>query len=187
MDKTMKLWNVQGKNQFTSSDFSGWVSSIITVKQNKEGPLIATGSWDNKVRFFDREFKNVKSINSSDYPIASLATDSQGEYLFVAEKNGKVKIWGLSEDPNVADELKQEYDTGYDLHAITYENKYFGMFQYGSSNGLSIRELAENKDIYSFNYGKNNACLSLAFDQSKKYLFAGFADGLIRVYKFSIA
>jgi guanine nucleotide-binding protein subunit beta-2-like 1 protein len=186
MDKTVKIWNVQGKNQHTSTDFDGWVSSI-SVKQLKEGPLIAVGSWDNKVRFFDKDFKNTKTIGSSDFPVVSIATDAQGEYLFVAEKNGKVKIWGLSNDPNVADELKTEYDTGVDLHAISYDNKYLGTFQYGSSEGLIIRELSENKCIYSFSYGKNNACLSLSFDPTKKYLFAGFADGTIRVYKFSIA
>jgi len=59
------------------------------------------------------------------------------------------------------------------------------MFQYGSSNGLTIKELSGNTDVNSFNYGKNNACLSMAFDPTKKYLFAGFADGVIRAYKYS--
>jgi guanine nucleotide-binding protein subunit beta-2-like 1 protein len=185
MDKTVKIWNVQGKNQHTCNDFNGWVSSIKNIKQGKDG-LIAVGSWNNEVNFYDKDFKNVKSIKKFDYPVVSMDTDNAGDFLFVAEKNGKMKIWGLGSGESET-EPKQEYDMGFDLNAITYEHKYFGMFQYGGSKGLSIKDINENKDIYNFTYGKNNACLCLAFDQSKKYLFAGFADGVIRAYKFTVA
>ena len=183
MDKTVKIWNVQGKNQYTATDFNGWVSSLINIRQGKEGPLIAVGSWDSKVRIFDKDFKLIKGIGSIDYPVVSMSTDEEGEFLFVGEKNGSIKIWGLGAE-NQADELKSQYDIGTDLHAINYEHKYFGVFSVGSNNGLTIKDITEGKDIFSFNYGKNIACHSLTFDPSKKYLFAGFTDGLIRVYKF---
>jgi len=34
-------------------------------------------------------------------------------------------------------------------------------------------------------HGSNTACLSLAWDATKTFLFAGFSDGIIRVYKYS--
>jgi len=114
-----------------------------------------------------------------------MSTDDDGEFLFIGEKNGSIKIWGLSAGENQADEMKQQYDIGTDLFAINYEHTYFGVFSIGSANGLTIKDIAEGKDVFSFSYGKNVACQSLAFDPSKKYLFAGFTDGVIRVYKFS--
>ena len=172
MDKTVKIWNVQGKNQYTSNDFNGWVSCLTNIRQGKEGPLIAVGSWDSKVRIFDKDFKLIKGIGSIDYPVVSMS------------KNGSVKIWGLGAE-NQADELKQQYDLGTDLFAINYEHKYFGVFSIGTTNGLTIKDISEGKDLFTFNYGNNVACHALAFDPSRKYLFAGFTDGLIRVYKFS--
>ena len=59
MDRTVKIWNVQGKNQYTATDFNGWVSSLTNIKQGKEGPLIAVGSWDSKVRICDKDFKLI--------------------------------------------------------------------------------------------------------------------------------
>jgi len=185
MDKTVKIWNVQGKNQYTSNDFNGWVSCLTNIRQGKEGPLIAVGSWDSKVRIFDKDFKLIKGIGSIDYPVVSMSTDDDGEFLFVGEKNGSIKIWGLNAGENQADEMKQQYDIQTDLYAINYEHKYFGVFSIGSANGLTVKEISEGKDVFNFTYGKNVACQSLAFDPSKKYLFAGFTDGIIRVYKFS--
>lgn len=185
MDRTVKIWNVQGKNQYTATDFNGWVSSLTNIKQGKEGPLIAVGSWDSKVRIFDKDFKLIKGIGSIDYPVVSMSTDEDGEFLFLAEKNGSIKIWGLGAE-NQADELKQQYDIGADLFAINYEHKYFGVFSVGSANGLTIKDISEGKDLFTFNYGKNVACHCLAFDPTKRYLFAGFTDGAIRVYKFSV-
>jgi WD40 repeat protein len=158
---------------------------LSNIRQGKEGPLIAVGSWDSKVRIFDKDFKLIKGIGSIDYPVVSMSTDVDGEFLFVGEKNGNIKIWGLGAE-NQADELKQQYDIGTDLHTLLYEPKYFGVFSVGSANGLTIKDISEGKDVFSFNYGKNVACHSLAFDPSRKYLFAGFSDGNIRVYKFSV-
>jgi len=183
MDKSVKLWNLNGECKFTEDKESkGWYSSIINIKKGKEGPLVATGSWDCLVRFFDKDFNKIKAIGSIDYPVVGLAADEAGEFLFVGEKNGKIKIWGLNQEGG-SDEIKQEHDVGADLHAIHYEPNYYGIFFYGSGKGLTIKDLSQSKDIFHFEYGKNNSCLCIALDQSKKYLFAGFTDGLIRVYK----
>jgi len=183
MDRTVKIWNVEAKCQYTITDFNGWVSNITPIPGDKEIPMISVGSWDSKVRIFDKDFKLIKGIGSIDYPVVSMSVDNSGEFLFVAEKNGSIKIWGLGAE-NQADELKQHYDLGTDIFAINYEHEYTTVFSVGTSNGLTIKDISEGKDLFTFSYGNNVSCLSLAFDQSKKFLFAGFSDGLIRVYRF---
>jgi len=42
MDKTMRIWNIKGENKHTSTDFSGWVSSLTLLKQGKEN-FVAVG------------------------------------------------------------------------------------------------------------------------------------------------
>jgi guanine nucleotide-binding protein subunit beta-2-like 1 protein len=184
MDKTVKIWNVMGELKYTGTDFNGWVSCLTPIQGGKESSMMAVGSWDNKVRIFDKDFKLIKGIGSIDYPVVSMSVDDEsGEFLFVAEKNGSIKIWALGGE-NQADELKQHYDLGTDIFAISYEPVYTSLFSVGTSNGLTIKDIAEGKDLFTFSYGTNVSCLSLAFDKSKQYLFAGFSDGLIRVYRF---
>ena len=76
---------------------------------------------------------------------------------------------------------KQKIETNVDVNAVNFSSAHFSLVALGTSKGLEIRNVKkgtiayENKDIKS-------PCLSLAYDESKKYLFAGHADGTIRVY-----
>jgi len=158
---------------------------LTHVRQGK-GSLLAVGSWDSKVRIFDSELAFNRGIDSQDYAVVSMNSDEEGEYLFVGQKNGSVKIWSLANDSNESDTLKQTLDVNADLNALSFESKYFQILSLATSKGLSIREIKGNKEIFKQTYGNNVQCLSLAWDASRTYLFAGFSDGFIRVYKFSI-
>jgi len=100
------------------------------------------------------------------------------------KKNGSVKIWNMANDQNESDTLKQTLDVNADLNALSFESKYFTILSLATSKGLSIREIKGNNELYAKTYGNNVGCLSLAWDSTKTYLFAGFTDGVIRVYKF---
>jgi len=182
MDKTLRFWNTKGENKFVSNNFSGWVSSMCHVRQGKDS-LLAVGSWDSKVRIFDGELAFNRGIDANDYAVVSMNSDDEGEYLFVGQKNGSVKIWNMATEQDQSDTLKQTLDINADLNALSYESKYFTILTLATSKGISIREIKGNNEIYGKTYGNNVQCLSLAWDNSKEYLFAGFTDGVIRVYK----
>jgi guanine nucleotide-binding protein subunit beta-2-like 1 protein len=183
MDKTLRFWNIKGDNKHTSNQFNGWVSSICHVRQGKDS-LFAVGSWDTKVRIFDSELSFNRGIEALDYAVVSMNTDDEGEYLFVGQKNGSVKIWNMAGDNNETDTLKQTLDINADLHALSFESTHFTLLSLATSKGLSIREIKGNNELFSKSYGNNVSCLSLAWDAPKQHLFAGFSDGIIRVYRF---
>jgi WD40 repeat protein len=159
---------------------------IIYFQCNKgKDSLLAVGSWDSKVRIFDSDFSLNRGIENNDYAVVGMNTDDDGEYLFVGQKNGSVKIWNLASENNETDTLKQTLDVNADLNAISFESTYFTLISLGTSKGLSIREIKGNTAIFEKSYGTNVACLSLAWDANKEHLFAGFSDGFIRVYKFN--
>jgi len=130
-----------------------------------------------------REFNFDRGIDTQEYAVVSMNSDEEGEYLFVGQKNGSVKIWNMANEQD-GDTLKQTLDVNADLNALSFESKYFTMISLATSKGLSIRDIKGNSEIFSKTYGKNVGCLSLAWDSTKTYLFAGFTDGIIRVYKF---
>lgn len=183
MDKTMRLWNIKGEEKFNYNNFDGWVSTISHIRQDKDG-LLAVGSWDSKVRIFDKDINLNRAIGEQDYGIVAIDSDEEGEFLFVGQKNGSVKIWNIGSNGE-SDTLKQTIDANADLYDLSYVSKYFTVISLATSKGLVIREIKGNYEGVVKTYGKNNACLCLAWDSTRTYLFAGFTDGVIRVFKYS--
>ena len=180
MDNTLKYWNTKGELRFDNNQFRGWVSCILNIAKGKEN-YIAVGSWDGSVKILNSEYNVEKEIPAGEYAVTSLSTDDRGEYLFVAYKNGTVKVMTLEAGKDNID-AKQTIETGIDINSILFESKYFHVYALGTSKGFQIRKINGGKkpDFDDSEYG---ACLSLTYDKSKEYLFAGFADGTIAVYK----
>jgi guanine nucleotide-binding protein subunit beta-2-like 1 protein len=179
MDNTLKYWNTKGELRFDNNQFRGWVSCILNISKGKSN-YIAVGSWDGSVKILNSEYNIQREIPGGEYAVTSLSADDQGEYLFVAYKNGTVKVMNIEEQSN-ENEVKQVIETGIDINAILFESKFFQIYALGTSKGLQIRRIKAKKPDFEDN--ENGACLSLTYDKSKEYLFAGFADGTIKVYK----
>ncbi len=193
MDKTLRFWNTKGENKFVSTDFNGWVSCITHIRKEKDSSLLAVGSWDSKVRIFDSEMSCNRGIEALDYAVVSMASDDDGDFLFVGQKNGSIKIWNMANDQTESDTLKQHFDINVDLNALLYDSKYLTVITLATSQGISVRDIKDLSVIYSRSYATKgskegretyHSCLSLAWDATRTYLFAGFSDGVIRVFKF---
>ena len=73
---------------------------------------------------------------------------------------------------------------GSEIKNILFEDKYFQFIFIGDNKGFKIRFVNENnKKNKSLIFIDFTPCLSLCFSNNKKYLFAGFGDGIIRIYR----
>ena len=182
MDNTLKYWNTKGDLRFNNDQFNGWVSCILNIQKGKNN-YIAIGCWDGTVKILNNDYNLDREIPGGEYAVTSLSTDDDGDFLFIAYKNGTVKVYNIQEDPNSEGDLKQNIETNVDINAILFETKFFEIFAIATSKGLQIRKIkGGTKPVFEDNQGP---CLSLAYDTTKNYLFAGYADGVIRVYKTS--
>jgi len=182
MDNTLKYWNTKGEMKFDDNQYRGWVSCILNIKKGKNN-YIAVGSWDGTVKILDNEYHVERTIPGDEYAVTSLSTDDDGDYLFIAYKNGTIKVMNFEEkDSEKESAVRQTIEIGTDINVILFETKFFQIFAIGTSKGLQIRKIKGAKKP-DFEDNENGACLSLTYDKSKEYLFAGFADGTIKVYK----
>ena len=179
MDNTLRYWNTRGDLKYENNQFRGWVSCILNISKQKTF-YIAVGSWDGSVKILNKDYEVQREIQGGEYAVTSLSTDDKGDYLFVAYKNGTIKVINIEEGSE--NESKSTIETGIDINAILFESKFFQIFALGTSKGLQIRRIKGSKKP-DFEDNENGACLSLAYDKRKEYLFAGFADGTIKVYK----
>ena len=184
MDNTLRYWNTKGDLRYTNNQFKDWVSCILNIQKGKNN-FIAVGCWDGTVKILNNDYNLDREIPGGEYAVTSLSTDEEGDFLFIAYKNGTVKVYNIQEEPseNEEDNIKTTIETGVDINAILFETKFFEIFAIGTSKGLQIRKIkGQNKPVFE---DKSGPCLSLAYDKSKEYLFAGYADGVIRVFKTS--
>jgi len=79
-----------------------------------------------------------------------MASDDDGEFLFVGEKNGTVKIWNMAGSANEQDTLKQTIDIGTELFGLSFESKYFSVISLATGKGLAIRDIRGNRDIFTY-------------------------------------
>ena len=184
MDNTLKYWNTKGDLKFSNNKFKDWVSCILNIHKGKTN-FIAVGCWDGTVKILNSEYNLDREIPGGEYAVTSLSTDEDGDFLIIAYKNGTVKFYNIKEEPseNEEDNIKSTIETGVDINTILFDSKFFEIFAIGTSKGLQIRKIkGGNKPVFEDN---NGPCLSLAYDKNKEHLFAGYADGIIRVYKTS--
>ena len=184
MDNSLKYWNTKGDLRYDNNQFNGWVSCILNIQKGKNN-YIAVGCWDGTVKILNSEYNLDREIPGGEYAVTSLSTDDDGDFLFIGYKDGTVVVYNIQDErsENEEDNIKQKIETGVDINAILFESKFFEIFAIGTSKGLQIRKVkGEKKPVFEDKFG---ACLSLCYDKSKSYLFAGFIDGTIRVYKTS--
>jgi WD40 repeat protein len=108
-----------------------------------------------------------------------MATDEEGEFLFVGEKNGSVKIWNMSSGQE-GDTLKQTIDINTHLNGLSFESKYFSVISLASGKGLLIRDIKGNTDIFKFQPDEHVSCISLAWDANSIIYYLTFRTILIR-------
>lgn len=94
-----------------------------------------------------------------------MATDDDGEFLFVGEKNGSIKIWNMAPGQE-GDTLKQSIEINTSLNALSFETKYFSVISIASGKGLLIRDIKGNSDIFKFQPAPFVSCISLSWDAS---------------------
>lgn len=179
MDNSLKYWNTKGDLKYDNNQFKGWVSCILNIEKGKNH-YIAIGCWDGSVKLLNSEYTLNTIVPEGEYAVTSLSTDEDGDFLFIAFKNGTVKVLNIQENQSES-QVKQTIEAGVDINAILFDSKFFEIFAIGTSKGLQIRKVkGEKKPEFE---DKKGACLSLCYDKTRTYLFAGFVDGTIRVYK----
>lgn len=201
-DKKLKILNMQNKLRCINiSQNNEYVTCIFNLKNTKylnHEVSIALGFSDGTVRIFDNNYhlktviplndknkdKNLKSIQKDGeyYSVVSMCIDERGEFLFIGYKNGKIIIWYLKDNEGGDNNIKRILNIFCKLNNILFIDEFYEIIFVGSEKGLIIKGI---KDDETFTINNSEECLSLCFDKSKTNLFAGFKNGIIKVFKIS--
>ncbi|MGK7877603.1 MAG: hypothetical protein AB4426_31175, partial [Xenococcaceae cyanobacterium] len=89
-DKTVKLWNNEGKELLTLSGHDGLVYSVAFSPDDK---TLASASTDGTVKLWNKEGKELLTLSGHDGGVFSVAFSPDGKTLASASEDKTVKLW----------------------------------------------------------------------------------------------
>jgi len=186
-DNTIRLWNTLGECKYTVEDAHGdWVSCVV-FSPHAANPVIVSAGWDRLVKVWTitDEFKLRKTLEGHTGYVNAVTVSPDGSLCASGGKDGVAMLWDLNEGKHL-----YSLTAGHIINCLVFSpNRYW--LCAGTDNGITIWDL-ENKEVVADlnkNYpdfqarNANPGCLSLAWSEPDgATLFAGYNDGLIRVW-----
>ena len=195
-NEKIKFYNSHGDLRFFDKNLKAYVTCFLNTN-NKKRYSFFVGLSDGKVRIYNKEYNIEEEIplydsikysydkieinNKEKYSVVSLAIDDDEDYLFIGYRNGIIAIFGLEEsdsnyEKNIIRIIKNDRK---EINSIFFKSKFYEYIFIADNKGFNIRKIIIGKKIFEDN---SAACFSFCFDENRNYLFAGFGDGIIRVY-----
>merc|ERR1712063_123897 len=187
-DRTLRLWDL--KNGVTTKTFVGHDKDVLSVAFSADNRQIVSASRDRTIKLWNTlgECKvTIAENNHSGHTgyINTLAISPNGVMCASGGKDGNVMMWNLTEGSHM-----------FSLNAVSTINALeFSPHKYwlavGTDDRIRIFDLDSQTVIYDLtefaaapSYGKRKPpCTSLAWSADGRFLYAGYADSIIRVWE----
>ena len=92
VDKTAKLWNLQGEELIT---FTGHSNSVWGVAFSPGGEFLATASHDKTAKLWNLQGEELITFTGHSYGLRAVAFSPGGEFLATASGDKTAKLWNL--------------------------------------------------------------------------------------------
>lgn len=194
-DLGVKLWNTVGENKFTTEthNHTDWVSCVRyspIVKSSKvdSKPYFASVGWDGRLKIWNTNFMIRNSFKAHSGTVNALAISPNFRYIATGGKDKTIHIWDVNDLSNPSRTL----DAKGTVNQIAFNSKQQWIAA-ATENDIKVWDLAASSSEESSpmaelmrgesKKGKAPQCLSLTWNATGNKLFAGFSDGVIRVWQ----
>lgn len=206
----MMLWNTKGEKKADSSqeNHQDWVSRIRYSPSGKHQFYASTG-WDGRLKIWNGHFRHNGYIQAHDSPIYALAIANNGTFIATGGKDGKVKLFNISESPSPC----AVFSCGSIVNDLAF-NPMFRMVAAATDGSIRIWDITnlegdevfcvitpkdenepddemeddnededeEEEDDETQTKKTNIRFTSLTWSATGKYIYAGCSDGNIQVF-----
>jgi guanine nucleotide-binding protein subunit beta-2-like 1 protein len=191
-DKSIRLWNTLGECKITIDDaHADWVS-FVQFSPNIQTPTIISAGWDKVVKIWTLgdEFRLKKNLVGHTGYINTVTISPDGSLCASGGKDGTAMLWDLMDGVHL-----YSLD-GFDIiNTLCFSpNRYW--LCAGTDSGIIIWDLEtkaivaaiDNSDyIYKqegqmYSKHPHPGCTTLAWSADGSILYAGYTDGIIRVF-----
>ncbi|KAH0707627.1 hypothetical protein KY289_012703 [Solanum tuberosum] len=148
---------------------------VTTLDWNSEGTLLATGSYEGKVRIWNRYGELVRNLNNHCCPIFSLKWNKIGDYLLSGSVDRTAVVWNVQSGKS-----KQQFEFPSVVLDADWQNN--DSFAVGSiDNMIYICKVGENRPVKRFS-GHKNEVNAVKWDPSGSLLASCSDDTTVKIW-----
>ena len=171
-DRTVKLWNLQGKEIQT---IKGHREGVGSVAFSPNGKIIATASEDKTVKLWNLQGKEIQTLKGHREGVGSVAFSPNGKIIATASKDKTVKLWNLQ-----GQEIKTLKGHGAPVGSLAF-----------SPDGKTIASGSGDKTVKLWNLqgqeiktlkGHSAVVRSVAFSPDGKTIASGSRDKTVKLW-----
>jgi len=190
-DKTIKLWNILGECKYTLEEggHTEWVS-CVRFSPNTQTPIIVSCGWDKMVKVWSLTDCKIKhNLAGHTGYLNTVTVSPDGSLCASGGKDGTARLWDL----NAGNHLYSLPEAGSIINALTFSpNRYW--LCAATDTSIKIWDLESKSIVADLNKNtvenfkgktKNPVCTSLCWSADGNTLYAGYTDGVVRIWDVS--
>ncbi|XP_055821413.1 WD40 repeat-containing protein HOS15-like [Solanum dulcamara] len=150
-------------------------NDVTSLDWNREGTLLATGSYDGQAKIWNRSGELVSTLKKHKGPIISLKWNKQGDYLLSGSIDTTVVVWNVK-----SGESKQlDFHSGPSLDVAWRNNDSFATSS--ADKMIYVCKVGENKAVKTFS-GHQNEINAIKWDPSGSLLASCSDDSTVKIW-----
>ncbi|WP_434685150.1 nSTAND1 domain-containing NTPase [Pseudanabaena minima] len=171
-DKTVKLWNLEGKEIQT---LTGHNESVNSIAFSPDGKTIATGSGDKTVKLWNLEGKELQTFKGHSEEVYSVAFSPDGKTIATGSGDKTVKLWNLEGKELLTFKGHSEW-----VYSVAFSPD--GKTLATGSNDKTVKLWnLEGKELQTLT-GHSEAVNSIAFSPDGKTIATGSWDKTVKLW-----
>jgi WD40 repeat protein len=169
-DKTVKLWNLEGKEIQT---LKGHGADVSSVAFSPDGKTIATGSGDTTVKLWNLEGKEIQTLKGHGADVSSVAFSPDGKMIATGSWDKTIKLWNLE-----GKEIQTLKGHSAPVSSVAFSPDSKTIASGSRDNTVKLWNL-EGKEIQTLK-GHDSYVLSVAFSPNGKTIASGSGNISLR-------
>jgi WD40 repeat protein/energy-coupling factor transporter ATP-binding protein EcfA2 len=173
-DKTIKLWNKEGK---VIQQLNGHSGHVTAVAISANGQYILSGSQDKTIRLWTKNGKLLQEMKGHNDTVKSVAFSSDGQYIVSGSTDKTVRLWNKQGSP--ISKPFQAHELGVMSVAVSPDGQYI----VSGSEDKTVRLWNKQGNPVGLPFkGHERTVTSVAFSPDGQYIVSGSEDGTVRLW-----
>lgn len=194
-DRTVRLWNTIGVCKWTSQEnnhtsHKDWVTCVRFSPNNEVEPVVVSAGWDKRVKVLQIGSQTLKwNLKGHATHINTVTVSPDGSLCASGDKSGQAMLWDLNEGKGLS-----QLDAQSCINDLSFSPNRYWLCAATQSGNIRIWDLESKQVVAELTIqqeeqqnetanAKRPSCNCICWSSDGSTLYAGYSDGLIRVWK----
>jgi len=191
-DRTIKLWNTIGVEKWTSraadnTSHQDWVTCVRFSPSSEAEPIIVSAGWDKRVKVIELSTQRLKfNLKGHKTHINTVTVSPDGSLCASGDKAGQAMLWDLNEGKPLS-----HLDASSPINDLCFSPNRYWLCAATDQGDIRIWDLESKQCVAELTVEseeevqnkKKPKCNCICWSGDGTTLYAGYSDGIIRVWK----